>query len=91
MAGPRGFEPLLSGSGGRRLNPDLATGPPRKLNINFPDKSFYAVGKRGAGSSAWLERPADNRKVESSNLSRPTKFNLKYLELFSVVNCCFIA
>ena len=47
MAGPRGFEPLLSGSGGRRLNPDLATGPPRKLNINFPDKSFYAVGKRG--------------------------------------------
>jgi hypothetical protein len=24
-----------------------------------------------AGSSAWLERSADNRKVESSNLSRP--------------------
>ena len=72
LAGPRGFEPLLSGSEGRRLNPDLATGPSRNLNINFLDKSFYAVGECGAGSSAWLERPADNRKVESSNLSRPT-------------------
>ena len=28
-----------------------------------------------AGSSAWLERSADNRKVESSNLSRPTFLN----------------
>ena len=33
-----------------------------------------------AGSSAWLERPADNRKVESSNLSRPTKFRATYLK-----------
>ena len=27
MAGPRGFEPRFSGSGGRRLNPCWATGP----------------------------------------------------------------
>jgi hypothetical protein len=27
LAGPRGFEPLFSGSGGRRLNPYWATGP----------------------------------------------------------------
>ena len=28
-AGPGGFEPLVSGSEGRRLNPDWATGPKR--------------------------------------------------------------
>jgi hypothetical protein len=27
MAGPRGFEPPFSGSEGRRLDPDWATGP----------------------------------------------------------------
>ena len=30
------------------------------------------VDRLRAGGSAWLERSADNRKVESSNLSRPT-------------------
>lgn len=45
-----------------------------------------------AGGSAWLERSADNRKVESSNLSRPTNsmhacgVNLKSSEVQQPLN-----
>jgi hypothetical protein len=43
-----------------------------------------------ACSSVWLERSADNRKVESSNLSRPTfQFTRSTLIIFLVVICVF--
>ena len=85
MAGPRGFEPPVSGSEGRRLDPDWATDPQRLIALHavkeFPLGKTLIIGiglfyfcslNHWAGSSAWLERSADNRKVESSNLSRPT-------------------
>ena len=39
-----------------------------------------------ACSSVWLERSADNRKVESSNLSRPTYHSLRPLVVLTFLN-----
>ena len=35
---------------------------------------FFWVSSKWEGSLVWLEHPADNRAVDSSNLSLPTRF-----------------
>ena len=49
-------------------------------------QAFILKLQRRAGGSAWLERSADNRKVESSNLSRPTKLNFQNKAIFAGIS-----
>ncbi len=64
-----GFEPGTSALRKRRSTIDLSAQIRiQKYLINLKFIILWA------SSLAWLERPADNRKVESSNLSWPTDF-----------------